>query len=54
MRKHRGLKRYYKNLSIENDLDKSTWLDLENHIDQLVYQLYELTEEEIKIIEGNG
>jgi CRISPR/Cas system-associated protein Csx1 len=25
----------------------------ENHIDQLVYQLYELTEEEIKIIEAN-
>jgi type II restriction/modification system DNA methylase subunit YeeA len=27
--------------------------DLENQIDQLVYQLYELTEEEIKIIENN-
>jgi type II restriction/modification system DNA methylase subunit YeeA len=26
--------------------------DLENQIDQLVYQLYELTEEEIKIIEN--
>ena len=26
---------------------------LENQIDQLVYQLYELTEEEIKIVEGN-
>ena len=26
--------------------------DLETQIDQLVYQLYELTEEEIKIIEG--
>lgn len=26
--------------------------DLENQIDQLVYQLYELTEEEIKIVEG--
>jgi hypothetical protein len=26
--------------------------DLENQIDQLVYQLYELTEEEIKIIEA--
>ncbi len=25
--------------------------DLENQIDQLVYQLYDLTEEEIKIIE---
>ena len=28
--------------------------DLENQIDQLVYQLYELTAEEIKIVEGNG
>ncbi len=27
--------------------------DLENQIDQLVYELYELTEEEIKIIENN-
>ena len=26
--------------------------DLENQIDQLVYQFYELTEEEIKIVEG--
>ena len=26
--------------------------DLEAQIDQLVYQLYDLTEEEIKIIEG--
>ncbi|ADQ16207.1 putative type IIS restriction/modification enzyme [Leadbetterella byssophila DSM 17132] len=26
----------------------------ENELDQLVYQLYELTEEEIKIVEGNG
>ncbi len=28
--------------------------DLENQIDQLVYQLYDLTEEEIKFIEENG
>ena len=27
--------------------------DLENQIDQLVYQIYDLTEEEIKIIENN-
>jgi hypothetical protein len=26
--------------------------DLENQIDQLVYQLYDLTEEEIRIVEG--
>lgn len=30
MRKHRGLKRYYKNLATENDLDKATWLDFDN------------------------
>ena len=28
--------------------------DLENQIDQMVYQLYELTDDEIKIVEGNG
>jgi hypothetical protein len=33
-----------------NNLAETT--DLENQIDQLVYQLYELTEEEIKIVEG--
>lgn len=32
---------------------KSDISQLENQIDQLVYQLYELTEEEIKIIENN-
>ncbi|WP_423148129.1 hypothetical protein [Rubrolithibacter danxiaensis] len=30
IRKHRGLKRYYKNLAVENDLDKATWLDFDN------------------------
>jgi len=30
MRKHRGLKRYYRNLSIENDIDKANWLDFDN------------------------
>ena len=30
VKKHRGLKRYYKNLSTENDLDKATWLDFDN------------------------
>ncbi|MBF9237862.1 hypothetical protein I2I05_10695 [Hymenobacter sp. BT683] len=30
LKKHRGLKRYYKNLAIENDLDKFKWLDLDN------------------------
>ena len=27
--------------------------DLENQIDQLVYQLYDLTEEEIEVVENN-
>ena len=30
IRKHRGLKRYYRNLATENDLDKATWLDFDN------------------------
>lgn len=30
MRKQRGLKRYYKNLSIKNDLDEATWLDFDS------------------------
>ncbi len=38
-------------ISIKKDGLETT--DLENQIDQLVYQLYELTDEEIKIIEGN-
>ncbi len=29
MKRHRGLRRYYKNLSIQNDFDKMTWLDFE-------------------------
>jgi len=37
-------------ISIKKDGLETT--DLENQIDQLVYQLYELTEEEIKIIEN--
>jgi len=28
--------------------------NIENQIDHLVYQLYGLTEEEIKIVDGNG
>jgi len=30
MKKHRGLRRYYKNLLTQNDLDKATWLDFED------------------------
>ncbi|MGI4821321.1 MAG: hypothetical protein ACRYFV_08935 [Janthinobacterium lividum] len=30
LKKHRGLKRYYRNLAVSNDLDKLTWLDFEN------------------------
>ncbi len=29
-RKHRGLRRYYKNLEIENDLGEATWLNLDD------------------------
>ncbi|HTD98144.1 MAG TPA: hypothetical protein VK668_02615 [Mucilaginibacter sp.] len=29
-RKHRGLKRYYKNLVIENDFEKNDWLNFDN------------------------
>ena len=38
------------NLKKQNPTADTT--DIENQIDQLVYQLYELTEEEIKIIEN--
>jgi adenine-specific DNA-methyltransferase len=37
-------------ISLKKSMADTT--DLENQIDQLVYQLYELTEEEIKIVEG--
>lgn len=30
IKKHRGLKRYYRNLAIKNDFDKMPWLDLGN------------------------
>lgn len=30
MKRDRGLKRYYRNLSLQNDFDKMTWLDLNN------------------------
>jgi uncharacterized protein YfkK (UPF0435 family) len=39
-------------LMIKKKNPLSDTLDLESQIDQLIYQLYELTEEEIKIIEG--
>jgi len=39
-------------LAIKKQNSLSDTRDLENQIDQLVYQLYELTEEEIKIIEN--
>ena len=29
MKRHRGLRRYYRNLTIQNDFDKMTWLDFE-------------------------
>lgn len=39
-------------LSLKQQSSESDTSDLENQIDQLVYQLYDLTEEEIKIIES--
>lgn len=39
-------------LNIQSDKTTNT-TDLESQIDQLVYQLYELTDEEIKIVEGS-
>ena len=30
IKKHRGLRRYYKKLETENDLDKATWIDFDN------------------------
>lgn len=39
-------------LSIKKHTPTADTIELENQIDQLVYQLYELTEEEIKIIEN--
>ena len=38
--------------SIKSKDLKEDIVSLENQIDQLVYQLYELTEEEIGIVEG--
>jgi type II restriction/modification system DNA methylase subunit YeeA len=39
-------------ISLKKETPSINTTDLENQIDQLVYQLYELTEEEIKIIEN--
>jgi len=41
-------------LEIKKNNPEISTAELENQIDQLVYQLYELTEDEIKIVEGNG
>ena len=38
-------------ISLKKSMSDTT--DLENQIDQLVYQIYDLTEEEIKIIDNN-
>jgi len=40
-------------LSIKKSAPNSNTAKLEKQIDQMVYKLYELTEDEIKIIEGN-
>jgi hypothetical protein len=41
-------------LTKKSQYNSADTTDLENQIDQLVYQLYGLTEEEIKMVEGNG
>ena len=41
-------------LSIKKQNHSANITALESQINQLVYQLYDLTEEEIKIIEANG
>jgi type I restriction-modification system DNA methylase subunit len=41
-------------LTKKSQYNSADTTDLENQIDQLVYQLYGLTEEEIKMMEGNG
>lgn len=41
-------------MNIKKQNPSADTTDLENQIDQLVYQLYGLTEDEIKIVEGNG
>jgi very-short-patch-repair endonuclease/type II restriction/modification system DNA methylase subunit YeeA len=40
-------------ISLKKQNSSADTTDLENQIDQLVYKLYDLTEEEIKIVEGN-
>jgi adenine-specific DNA-methyltransferase len=40
-------------LAIKNENPEIDTKDLENEIDQLVYRLYELTDAEIKIVEGS-
>lgn len=42
-----------KNLVIKLFKNKTETIKIESQIDQLIYQLYELTEEEIKIVENN-
>jgi adenine-specific DNA-methyltransferase len=40
-------------LLIKKNNPSADTTEIENQIDQLVYQLYELTEEEITIVEGS-
>ncbi len=40
-------------ISLKRENSSADTTDLENQIDQLVYQLYDLTEEEINIIEDS-
>ncbi|MBK7099966.1 MAG: hypothetical protein IPH58_18775 [Sphingobacteriales bacterium] len=49
----KSISKLSKEISMLKQQEKNT-TNLENQIDQLVYQLYELTEEEIAIIEGSN
>ena len=46
------LSKLVQNVILKKHENKDT-ISEENQIDQLIYQLYDLTEEEIKIVEGN-
>ena len=46
------IKLYDNIISLKQQLSENDTTDLETQIDQLVYKLYDLTEEEIKIIEA--
>jgi hypothetical protein len=48
--KEGGFRLYHANAQRDSEIYEQTLAD----IDQIVYQLYELTEEEIALVEGNS